>query len=172
MGGLTAGISQADAGATTGTDTQSIGVAYAMTTGGTAITVGGASTTTPSATAKDVTSNNMGVKFANGDLKVTLSQGSYAGVDEDRMATGFAASYKLANGITLGAYMVNSDDDKDEGETYDASGVEAQYTIAAGLTAVVNINNYDYKVGTNADTDMSQVSDNGSSTSLTIKAAF
>ena len=172
MGGLTAGISQADAGATTGADTQSIGVAYAMDAGGTAITIGGASTTTPSATVKDVTSNNMGVKFVSGDIKVTVSQASYAGVDEDRMATGAAVSYKLTNGITLGAFMLSSDDDKDLGESYDASGLEAQYTIAAGLTAVVNVNNYDYKVGSNPDTDMSTVSDNGSSTTLTIKAAF
>jgi hypothetical protein len=172
MGGLTVGVSQADAGATSGTDTTSIGLAYAMEAAGASFTLGGASTTTPSATAKDVTSNNYGVKYANGPLKVTFSQGSYAAVDEDRMATGVAASYVLANGITLGAYMVSSDDDMDLGESYDSSGVEAQYTIAAGLTAVVNVGSYDYKVGSARDTDMSTVSDNGSSTSLTIKAAF
>ena len=173
MGGLTAGVSQADAGATTGADTTSVGFAYAMDAGAdSTITIGGASTTTPSATVKDATSNNMGVKFVSGDLKLTVSQGTYSAVDEDRMATGVAGSYKLANGITLGAYMLNSDDDLDTGETYDVSGVEAQYTIAAGLTAVVNVNSYDFKVGSAADTDMSSVSNNGTSTTLTIKAAF
>ena len=172
MGGLTIGASYADAGYATGADTTDYGFAYAMDANGTAITIGGASTTTPSATAKDITSNNVGVKVVSGDLKVTLSRGTYNAVDEDRKATGVGASYKLANGITLGAFMISSDDDMDAAESYSASGVEAQYTIAAGLTAVVNLNNYDYKVGTNADTDMSSVNDNGSSTTLTIKAAF
>ena len=172
MGGLTAGISQSDAGEATGADTTSAGLAYAMDAGGASITIGGASTTTPSATVKDVTSSNLGVKYVSGDLKVTVSKGYYAAVDEDRSATGVAASYTLANGIILGAFMVNSDDDLDLGEKYSASGVEAQYTVAAGLTAVVGMSNYDYKVGSNPDTDMSQVSDNGTTTSLTIKAAF
>ena len=168
--GFKAGISQADAGATDGSDTTSGGFSYAMPDTG--ITFGGATTTTASSTAKDTTSNNLGVKFVSGDIKLTVSQGTFENADEDRKATGAAISYKLANGITLGAFMVDSDDTMDAGETYSASGVEAQYTIAAGLTAVVNVNNYDYKVGTNPDTDMSTVSDNGSSTSLTIKAAF
>jgi len=172
MGGLTVGVSQADAGATTGSDTTSGGFAYAMDAGGSQITLGGATTTTASSTAKDTSSNNVGVKFVSGDLKVTVSQGTFENADEDRKASGAAVSYKLANGITLGAFMVSSDDSADASEKYSASGVEAQYTIAAGLTAVVNVNSYDYKVGTNPDTDMSTVSDNGSSTSLTIKAAF
>jgi len=172
MGGLTIGASYADEGATTGADTTDFGFAYAMEAGGTSVTIGGATTTTPSTTAKDITSNNIGVKLVSGDLKVTLSRGTYNAADEDRKATGVGASYLLGNGITLGAYMVSSDDDLDVGESYSASGVEAQYTIAAGLTAVVNLNSYEYEVGTDADSGQSQVSDNGSSTSLTIKASF
>jgi len=172
MGGLTAGVSQADSGATSGADTTSFGLAYAMEAGGTSITIGGATTTTGSSTTKDTSSNNLGVKFASGDLKVTLAQGTFDAVDEDRKANGVAASYKLANGITLGAYMVSTTDDADQGEAYDATGIEAQYTIAAGLTAVVNVNDYDYKVGNNADTDMSDVGNKGTSATLTIKASF
>ena len=172
MGGLTIGASYADEGATTGADTTDFGFAYAMDAGGTSVTIGGATTTTPSTTAKDITSNNIGVKLVSGDLKVTLSRGTYNAADEDRKATGVGASYLLGNGITLGAYMVSSDDDLDVGESYSASGVEAQYTIAPGLTAVVNLNSYEYEVGTDADSGQSQVSDNGSSTSLTIKASF
>jgi len=172
MGGLTAGVSQSDAGATTGADTSSIGAHYDMEMSGMAVTIGGASTTTPSATVKDVTSSNFGLKLVSGDIAVTVSQGSYTAVDEDRTATGVAATYTLANGIKLGAYSVSSKDDLDLGEKYSSAGVEAQYVIATGLTAVVNVGSYDYKVGTNIDTDMSALSDNGTSTSLTIKATF
>ena len=172
MGGFTAGVSQADSGATSGGDTTSMGFAYAMDAGGTSITFGGATTTTGSATTKDTSSNNLGVKFASGDLNVTVARGTFDAVDEDRKANGVAASYKLANGITLGAYMVSTTDDADQGEAYDASGIEAQYTIATGLTAVVNLNDYDYKVGNAADADMSAVGNKGTSTTLTIKAAF
>ena len=50
----------------------------------------------------------------------------------------------MANGMTLGAYTVKSEDDLDLGEEILATGVEASYTIAAGLTAVVNVDDYDY----------------------------
>ena len=172
MGGLTAGASFADSGATSGGDTTDFGVAYAMDAGGAQVTIGGSSTTTASATTKDTTSTNMGIKLVSGALKVTVSQGTFDAVDEDRKATGVGASYALENGITLGAYIVNSDDTLDAGEKYDASGIEASYTIATGLTAVVNMNDYNYQVGTDADSDMSTVNDKGTSTSLTIKAAF
>jgi hypothetical protein len=172
MGGLTAGVSFANAGALGTTDTTDFGFAYAIPMGDATVTIGGATTTSMVSQAKDTSSNNMGVKFVSGDLAVTLSQGTFDAVDEERKATGVGASYKLANGITLGAYMVNSDDDADASETYDASGIEASYTIAAGLTAVVTMNDYNYVVGTNQDTDMSAVNDKGTSTTLTIKAAF
>ena len=173
MGNLTAGVSSYEAGSAAG-DTTTFGAAYAMDVDGIDVTIGGASTSTPVANAKNTQSHNVGIKVATmgGDLKMTLSRGSYAAVDENRDANGFAASYKLTSDITVGAYTVNSKDAKDAGEKYEASGVEAQYTIAAGLTAVVSVGNYDYQVGTNADTDMSAVSDNGTSTSVTIKASF
>ena len=171
MGGLTAGISQYEGGASAG-DTTTVGAAYAMDIGGNSVTIGGASSSTPVANTKNTLSNNAGLKIVSGNLKITASMATYAADDEDRDANGFAASYKLANGVTIGTYVVNSKDGLDAGEKYEASGVEAQYTIATGLTAVVSVGNYDYVVGTDADTDMSSVSDNGTSTSLTIKATF
>jgi len=172
MGNLKAGISQADSGATSGSDTTSAGFSYAMDAGGSSITFGGATTTTGSSTTKDTTSNNVGIKFVSGAIKITAAQATFDAVDEDRKANDVAISYKLENGVTLGAYMVSSSDSDDDGEAYDAAGLEAQYDIATGLTAVVNINDYDYKVGNNADSDMSAVSDKGTSTTLTIKAKF
>ena len=78
----------------------------------------------------------------------------------------------MANGVTLGAFTLSTDDNMDVGEEYDASGVEASYTIASGLTAVVGITEYDYKVATSQDSDMSAVADSGTTTALTIKASF
>jgi len=171
MGGLTAGISFADSGNTSGKDTTSYGAHYTMDAGGNKITVGGATSTTEAATT-DTDSQNLGVKVVSGNLTVIASQGSFEAVDEDRNGNGLAASYKLANGVTLGAFTMTSEDDSDAGEEYTASGIEAQYVIAAGLTAVVGVTDYEYKVGTNADTDMSSVSDSGTTTALTIKASF
>ena len=53
--------------------------------------------------------------------------------------------------MVLGAYTMKSEDDLDAGEEYSSAGVEVQYTIAAGLTAVINVDDYDYKIGTNND---------------------
>jgi len=171
MGGFTAGISHADSGNTSGTDTTAYGAHYTMDAGGNTITIGGASATTE-ATTTDTDIQNLGIKVVSGNLTVVVSQGSYEAVDEDRSANGVAASYKMANGVTLGAFTMSSEDDSDAGEEYSASGVEAQYLIATGLTAVVGVTDYEYKVGTNADTDMSSVSDSGTTTALTIKASF
>ena len=172
MGGFTAGISHADSGNTSGTDTTSYGAHYTMDAGGNTITVGGATTTTE-ATTTDTDSQNLGIKIVSGNLKVTVSQGTFEAVDEDRSATGVGASYLLANGVTLAAFTLKSEDDLDVGEEYAASGVEASYVIATGLTAVVGVTDYEYTKSTGTiDTGMSAVSDSGTTTALTIKAKF
>jgi len=172
MGGFTAGISHADSGNTSGTDTTSYGAHYTMDAGGNKITVGGATTTTEAATT-DTDSQNLGLKVVSGNLSVTVSQGTYEAVDEDRSAQGIAASYKMANGVTLGAFTLSTEDDLDVGEEYSASGVEAQYVIAPGLTAVVGVTDYEYTKSTGTvDSGMSSLSDSGTTTALTIKATF
>jgi len=170
MGGLTAGISFADSGTNTGTDTTSMGAQYAMEAGGAAITLGYATKTTE-ATTKDTDQSNMGLKIVSGDISLIVSQGSYEAVDEDRDNQGASISYKMPNGMTIAAYTFKSEDALDAGEELSRSGVEVAYSIASGLTAVVNVEDYDYKVGTNRD-GASTVSDNGTVTALTLKAAF
>jgi len=172
MGGLTAGMSFADSGMTTGTDTTSFGAHYTMDAGGNTITVGGATRTTEAATT-DTDTQNFGVKVVSGNLAVTVSQGTHEAVDEDRQGQAIAAQYTLANGMVLSAFTLKTEDDQDAGEEYAASGVEAIYTIADGLTAVVGFTDYEYTVSpTDVDTGMSAVSDSGTTTALTIKAAF
>jgi len=171
MGGLTAGISHTDRGAAGGTDTTSWGAKYAMDAGGASITLGYAAVQDENAT-QDVDAENMGLKIVSGDISLIISQGGYEASDEDRQNMGAAISYNMPNGMTVGAYTFKSEDDLDAGEEYTRSGVEAQYTIASGLTAVINVDDYEYKLGTAADTYTATVSDSGTSSKLTIKAAF
>jgi len=171
MGGFTAGASFYDSGETSGSDTTEFGAQYTMDAGGNTITIGAATGTTEAAT-KDTDSQNMGIKIVSGNLSMIVSSGSLEGVDEDRSTQGASVSYKMANGMTLGAYSVKSEDDLDAAEEYSASGVEAQYTVAAGLTAVLTVDDYEYTRPTVRDTGSSAVNDSGTTTSLTLKASF
>ena len=70
--------------------------------------------------------------------------------------------------MTIGAYTMESDDGLDAGQEYSKSGVEVQYEIASGLTAVVTVDDYEYKVGTSSQ----GTADSGTNSKLTIKASF
>ena len=168
MGGLTAGVSFTDAGApATSADTTTYGAKYSMSAAGAAITLGYSTATTDNAT-QDKDSTNMGMKIVSGDISLIVSQGNTEADDEDIENQGASISYKMPNGMTIGAYTFKSEDDLDAGEEYTRSGAEVQYTIASGLTAVINVDDYDYKAGTSETT----VSDSGTNTRLTIKASF
>ena len=170
MGGLTAGVSFADSGTNKGTDKTSMGAKYSMEAGGAAITLGYATQTTE-ATTKDTDQTNMGLKVVSGDLSLIVSQGTTEAVDEDIDNQGASISYKMPNGMTIAAYTFKSEDALDAGEELSRSGLEVAYTIASGLTAVVNVEDYDYKV-TAANHEGTPVADNGTATQLTLKASF
>ena len=170
MGGLTAGVSHADSGANGTTDAMSYGAKYSMDAGGAAITLGYATKTTENAT-QDQDDTNMGVKIVSGDISLIISQGQYEADDEDIESQGAAISYKMPNGMTIGAFSFKSEDDLDVGEEYTASGAEVQYSIASGLTAVITVVDYDYKV-TAANHEATPVADSGTMSQLTIKTSF
>ena len=170
MGGLTAGVSHADSGANGTTDSTSYGAKYSMDAGGAAITLGFATKTTENAT-QDQDDTNMGVKIVSGDISLIISQGQYEASDEDIESQGAAISYKMPNGMTIGAFTFKSEDDLDVGEEYTASGGELQYSIASGLTAVITVVDYDYKV-TAANHEATPVADSGTMSQLTIKTSF
>jgi len=170
MGGFTAGASFEDSGQAGSSDITAYGFNYKMEAAGNTITIGGATATKEVAT-KDTDHQNLGVKIVSGNLTFIAAQSSKEAVDEDINSTGAGVSYKMANGMVLGAYTMKSEDDLDAGEEYSSAGVEVQYTIAAGLTAVINVDDYDYKVGTNRD-GTSTVSDSGTISKLTLKASF
>jgi hypothetical protein len=170
IGGLTAGASFADSGANGTTDATSYGAKYSMSAGGAAITLGYATKTTENAT-QDQDDTNMGLKVSSGDLSVVISQGQYEANDEDIESQGAAISYKMPNGMTVGAFTFKSEDDLDVGEEYTASGAEVQYSIASGLTAVITVIDYDYKV-TATNHEATPVADSGTMSQLTLKTSF
>jgi len=167
MGGLTAGVSHTDSGATGASDSTSMGMKYSMEAAGANLTLGYATSTTDNAT-QDIDSSTMGLKIVSGDISMIISQGKYEASGEDHDNMGASVSYKVSDVMTIGAYTFDSENDLVTGEEYSRSGAEVAYTIASGLTAVLNVDDYDYKTGTNSTT----VADSGTNSSLTLKASF
>ena len=175
MGGLKAGISFEDSGAGSAAankaDITAIGASFTTEAAGSTVTIGAATVTQEqSGSTPDKDAQNIGVKIASGAATFYLAQSVNESSDEDITSQGFGASYNLGNGITLAGFTMTAEDDLDAGEEYTANSVEATYSIASGLAAVLNVTNYDYKAGTNNDN--SEAADDGTITKLVIKASF
>ena len=166
MGGLTVGASYYDSGNVAGTDETAIGFSYTLDAAGNTVTISGAQATRENST-QDIDTQNLGVKITSGNLNFIVSNMTYQASDEDRSSTGAGANYTLANGMVIGAYTFKSEDDSDVGEEYSKSGVELMYTIAPGLKAIINVDDFEYKIGTETAT-----ADSGTISKLTIQAAF
>jgi len=166
MGGLTAGASFTNASAAGDSDTTEFGFKYAMDAGGAAITIGGGTSTKENST-QDVDAQNLGLTVVSGDISVGLSQGSYEGSSIDENSTSAAVSFKVSDVMTIGAHTTEVEDDSTS-EELQVTGAELAYTIAPGLSAVINVEDYDYKVGTSSG----NTADSGTSSKLTIKASF
>ena len=168
MGGFTAGISHTTT-VTGATDSTEYGARFTTAAAGSTVTIGAATGTTETASGTpDTDSQNIGVKIVNGPISFIVAQSSYEADDEDREANGASVSFNMGNGMTIGAYTMESDDALDAGEEYSKSGAEVQYVIASGLTAVVTVDDYEYKKGTGG----SGTSDSGTNSKLTLKASF
>ena len=190
MGGLTAGVSFMNSGATGAKDSTEFGAQYAMNAGDTAITLGFASGTTEAAT-QDTDTQVIGVKVSSGMITAAVSQSTYEkaataavvgtassatkarvapidAVDKaDEKSIGAAVSFKVNDGMTITAHTAETDDGQTT-ESYSNAGVEVAYTIASGLTAYLNVEDYDYKAGTSTG----NTNDSGTASKLTIKATF
>ena len=165
MGGLTAGISYADSGQTGASDSTAIGAKYVMTAAGASVTIGGASATTENST-QDIDSQVIGVKVGSGDITAAISQSTYEASSTDEESTGASVQFKVSDAMTFTVHTAETDDSTSS-EEYTNSGAEIKYTIASGLTAFLNVEDYDYKVGTSSGT-----ADSGTVSKLTIKATF
>jgi len=190
MGGLTAGVSFMNSGEAGSTDSTEFGAQYSMDAGGAAITLGFATGTTEAAT-QDTDTQVMGVKVVSGNITAAVSQSTYekaataysaavlaAGdvayvgktdaVDKaDEESTGAAVSFKVNDGMTVTVHTAETDDGQTT-ESYSNSGIEIAYTVAPGLSAYLNVEDYDYKAGySTGNTDNA-----GTASKLTIKATF
>jgi len=190
MGGLTAGVSFMNSGAAGSADSTEFGAQYSMDAGGASVTIGYASGTTE-ASSQDTDSTVMGVKVSSGNITAAVSQSTYEAAGtalvaavangaaanyaaavpatdaSDEESIGAAVSFKVNDGLTITAHTAETDDGITT-ETYSNSGVEIAYTIASGLTAYINVEDYDYKAGNSANN-----TDNaGTASKLTIKATF
>ena len=167
VGGLTAGISFTNSGAAGDADATEYGLKYAMDAGGAAVTIGASTGTKDVASAQDQDHQVIGASISSGAMTVNLSQATYEDADQNEETNGAAAKFALGNGMTIVGYTTKTEDDTSL-EEYTVSGLEIQYTIASGLTAYVDIEDYDYKVGNASGT----TADSGTASKLTIKATF
>jgi len=165
MGGLTAGISYTDSGYVGSTDTTEVAAKYAMEAGGAKVTLGVVSGTTE-ATTQDVDSSIVGVQIDSGNMSVIVSQSEYEANGDDEQGVDFGISYKVSDDLKLVGYTTEVEDDSTS-EEYSNTGVEAVYTIASGLSAILTVEDYDYKVGSATGNN-----DSGTESKLTIKAKF
>jgi hypothetical protein len=165
MGGFSAGMSHTTTTAGT-SDSKEYGAQFTTEASGTTVTIGAASGSTKAAT-RDIDATNVGLKIVSGNISAIIANATYKANDEDQEANGVSVSYNMGNGMVVGAYTMDSDDALDTTESYSKQGVEVQYTIASGLTAVITVDDYEYKAG-----DTGFTADNGTNSKLTIKASF
>ena len=168
MGGLTAAISYADSGEVGSSDTTQVAAKYAMEAGGAKVTLGVVSGTTENAT-QDIESSVVGVQIDSGDISVIVSQSEYEASGNDEQGVDFGVSYKVSDALKIVGYTTEVEDDSTS-EEYSNTGFEAVYTIASGLSAILTVEDYDYKKG--SATDQSAANDSGTESKLTIKATF
>ena len=170
MGGLTAGVSHTNASAAGNTDTTQYGLSYSMSAGGASVTVAGASGTTEVAAAQDIDSQVMGVKVSAGNITATISQAEYESASNNEEGTAAAVSFKVSDNMKIGVFTSEVEDSLSTfttKEEYTNTGGEINYTIAPGLNAIINVEDYDYKAGSATGTN-----DSGTVSKLTIKATF
>ena len=171
MGGLSAGFSAGTSDTLAGTDDiTSFGARYSLEAGGAAVTLGYATKTTEGASV-DTDVSSVGIKVAINDLTIMAANGTNEASGEDVSTQSAGISYKVSDALTVNFATVTSEDDIDTGEEYDANHYEAVYTIASGLTAVVNVSDWDYLKGSTSN-NTGAVDMNGTTTKLTLKASF
>ena len=190
MGGLTAGVSFTNSGAAGSTDTTEFGAKYSMSAGGAAITIGATTATTEGAS-QDTDAQVMGIKVSSGNITAAVSQSTYEAAGtalvaavagssvanfvaavpatdaSDEESIGAAVSFKVNDGMTITVHTAETDDGQTT-ESYSNSGIEIAYTVAPGLKATINVEDFDYKAGNSTG----NVDNAGTASKFTINASF
>ena len=175
MGGFQAGISYLDDGtdSTTGAqDSIEMGAQYTVDAGAATITVAGATRTTEQVSGTvDTEGQNIGVTVSAGNITAKVAQSTFEATDKDEEANGVGVKLKVSDDMSIGAYTIKIEDGTGTtDEEYTNTGAEVAYTIASGLTAYLNISDYDYKTG--SGTGAGTTADSGTVSKLTIVAKF
>jgi len=166
IGGLKAGVSYTNSGLTGSADATAYAASYSVDAGGAAVTIAGVTGTKEVSGAQDEDTTVLGLKIAAGNATFVLSNATYEDADQNESTNGAAASFKMSDTTTLVGYTTKLEDDLSN-EEYTLTGVEVQYTIASGLQAVINVEDYEYFVSAGSASN-----DSGTASSLTIKASF
>ena len=140
-----------------------------MEAAGASITLGGATITQEQVSGTvDIESNNIGVKVVTGDITLIAAQATYEATNADEEANGVGVKFKVNDAMSIGAYTIKVEDSTGTtDEEYSNTGAEVTYSIASGLTAFVNVEDYDYKTG--SGTGAGTTADSGTVSKLTIK---
>ena len=168
MNGLSTGVAFTDGGEEGAADTTEFGAGYSMEAGGASIYLSYVTGTTENAT-QDIDSSAMGLKVTTGGVQFVIGQSQYEAENDDEQGTSAAVKFSVSDAMTVAAYTSEVEDDI-SGEEYSNTGAELIYTIASGLSAIVNVEDYDYKTGSGAGAG--STADSGTHSKLTVKATF
>ena len=168
VNGFSAGVTYGDAGAAAGAnnDVTELGASYSQSVGDATVTLKYATTDvseTDSGADDGLTHTSMGAAIAMGDLSITVSSNAKkadATGGGDESGTGFGVSYVLAEGLTLKAHTMSSDDSDNSSVDNAETAASLTYAIAPGLTANV------------AYTDSERDGETGTATTAYLKVAF
>lgn len=172
MGGLTIGATYRDAGSGTNNNDDETVVAgkYAFESGAVkgSIHYGVNNIGGTTAGAGSLNSSSMALDVSTGPFRAVIAKAeSDVTTAITTEVTDYGIQYNVGNGLTLAAVGTQVEENTG-GETSDITTVSAKYNIASGLDAYITYHDYDYEDGTTATT----ADDDGSWTSVTIKATF
>jgi outer membrane protein OmpU len=167
FGGIQAGVSYMDSGATGTTDSTAYGASYTHKN----IKVGYTKGMQEVSGAIDNESQSIGAKVSFGAVTLIGAMSTVEGADEEIETVGGGASYAINDTTTIAVSTMESEDALDvsgtEKENLKQNMVEIKHAIAPGLTGYVNYTDYEYKNGGEASTD-----DDGSVLQFKIAASF
>ena len=171
MSGLTLGVSHQDGGVTTKGDNTTFSAVYSAPVANGSVKgqflSGSTDDTGAASDTSGVDYQTMAIRATVGAFQLTGSQHSKSdnGNTYDLTNNMFDVMYSGIDGLSLSAYSISGDDDKQSSYDFTQNAASATYTIAAGLTASVTI----------TDTEVTNTSGtkyNDDATVLNIKAAF
>ena len=146
MNGLSAAISFADSGTANKSDVTETRVAYSTAVDGTTIDIDYVTTATDDngtsgATRTGKDSSSIGLKIGMGAITFAGNMAELSENDDtnDYSATTLGVSYKLGNGMTIGVYTNQEEDDKNAQYDYSSTAASIDYVIAPGLTTGITM---------------------------------